>query len=230
MTNESLILSQVKLNYDNEEVLKNLSFKLKKGSFASILGKSGCGKTSLLNSIAGFLKHSGKIKKPENIAIVFQNYSLFPWLTVKKNIEFATKKETSPELIPNLLELINLKDRENDYPSQLSGGEKQRVAIARALAKQPDLLLLDEPFANLDFYTRMKMQDWLNKIVVEKKITTLLVTHDVEEALLLSDSVMILKEGKIHNSIIVPYGRPRENEIRYSEDFVKLKQELINQI
>ena len=225
MTNEHVLISGLKVNF-GEKILDNIFLKVKKGEFVSIIGKSGEGKTTLLNALAGLVNFEGKIRKPAKVAVVFQNYSLFPWMTVNENISFGLKEEDKTKVL-ELIHKIGLKGKENFYPKQLSGGQQQRVAIARALASNASLILLDEPFASLDSYTRIHMQNWLNNLHINHNTTTILVTHDVDEAILLSDRVLLLKNKTFQQEFTIPFTKPRENNIRYEPTFQELKKEMI---
>ncbi len=191
--------------------LKNVDLKIYQGEFVSLIGHSGCGKSTLLNIIAGFEEASvgGVVLSGKQITapgpdrmMVFQNYSLLPWLTVRQNIALAVNKvlkEISPderkEIIEQHIDLVGLRAAADKKPGQLSGGMKQRTAIARALALRPKVLLLDEPFGALDALTRGNLQEQLMAICQENHMTCVMVTHDVDEALLLSDRVVMLTNG-----------------------------------
>jgi len=208
--------------------LKNISLDIQQGEFVTLIGHSGCGKSTLLNLVAGLdLPTSGGVilegreidgPGPDRM-VVFQNYSLLPWLTVRENIALAVnrvmrdlpKAERLASIEKNI-ELVGLRPAANKLPGQLSGGMKQRVAIARALAIRPKVLLLDEPFGALDALTRGNLQEKLMEIVEESKVTCIMVTHDVDEALLLSDRVVMLTTGPeahIGQILEVPIPRPR---------------------
>lgn len=228
MSKHIVLVRGLSVNF-SEPVLENVFLNMRKGEFISIVGKSGTGKTTLLNSLSGLNIYEGEIRRPEKVALVSQNYSLFPWMTVEENIAFGLQR-SDEKAIRHILRKSGLIGREKYYPKQLSGGQQQRVAIARAIALEPELLLLDEPFANLDSYTRMEMQEWLNELAKENETTTILVTHDVDEAILLSDRVVVLRDKTLQNEFIVPFIRPRNNEIRYSENFQQLKKEIIKTV
>ncbi|VVB99570.1 Trehalose/maltose import ATP-binding protein MalK [uncultured archaeon] len=213
----------------NERVLEDVFLQMRKGEFVSIVGKSGSGKTTFLNALAGLVPVKGEIRRPKQLAMVFQNYSLFPWMNIKENIAFGLK-ENDEKKAQEIIEKIGLCGKEYFYPKQLSGGQQQRVAIGRAIAAKPELILLDEPFANLDSFSRMQMQDWLNGIANESKTTTILVTHDVDEAILLSDRVFVLKDKSLQQEFTIPFTKPRKNEIRYDQLFQELKKEIIKSI
>ena len=200
-----------------------LDLNIQPGNFITIYGPSGAGKTSTLRVIAGLLNPDGgtlvingqvwydsirKINIPpqkRNAGFVFQDYALFPHMTVKENLEFAEASEMKGKLVYELMELMELSDLVNRKPSTLSGGQQQRVALARALAQKPEILLLDEPLAALDYRIRLKLQDYLLKIHREYQLTTFLVSHDISEINKLSDLVLVMEEGKIVKS-----GTPEE--------------------
>ena len=226
------------LSYDTlegpVEAVSDAAICVNPGEFVSIIGPSGCGKSTLLNAVAGFLKPTrGEVAVDgEPVAgpsadrgMVFQQYSLFPWKTVRENVEFGlkmkgidrSKRETSAR---TLLGLAGLLSFENQYPDSLSGGMKQRVGIIRALATGPKVLLLDEPFGALDALTRAKLQDELLKIVADTKSTVLMVTHDVDEAVLLADRIVMMTNGPaatIGEVLAIDLPRPRDR-VALAED------------
>ena len=194
------------------EVLRDVSVKIDKGEFVSLIGHSGCGKSTVLNIVAGLLKatqggiivngHEVNSPGPDR-GMVFQNHSLLPWLTVYGNVALAVRqvfggKKTRAEQrewIEHNLELVNMAHAMDKRPHEISGGMKQRVGIARALSMQPQILLMDEPFGALDALTRAQLQDSLMEIQARLGTTVLMVTHDVDEAVLLSDRVVMLNVG-----------------------------------
>ncbi|KLO23781.1 ABC transporter [Marinitoga sp. 1197] len=203
-----LYIEDIWFKYDKDFVLKGIDFQIKKGETVAIVGESGSGKSTILRIIAGFERPQKGIIRLENriltskqhfvfpekrnIGFVFQDYALFPHMTVKQNIEFAKKNKTK-----EMLQLVNLKGYENRYPHELSGGQQQRVALARTLATNPKLLLLDEPFSNLDENLKDRIRMELKKILNKAGITTILVTHDKNDAITLSDEIIIIEKGKI---------------------------------
>ncbi|PYZ91968.1 ABC transporter [Salipaludibacillus keqinensis] len=209
-----------------EKVLSGINFDVKEGEFVSILGKSGCGKSTLLNLIGGFdqptrgeLHFDGMpVTKPTRRAIMlFQFYALLPWRSVLKNVEIALEpeglsKEESRERAMKYIKLVGLEDSLHQFPSQLSGGMQQRVAIARALSIQPELILMDEPFAALDTFTRYYLQDELLRIKEQEGTNIILVTHDIDEAVYLSDRVFIMdaNPGTIRKRIPIQLPKPRD--------------------
>jgi ABC-type nitrate/sulfonate/bicarbonate transport system ATPase subunit len=222
--------------------LEGIGMEIRDKEFATILGPSGCGKSTLLRILAGLSSPSGgeasldgrRIQGPgRERGMVFQNYTLFPWLTVLQNIQFglslAGKAPAESERVARaFIGKIGLTGFENAYPKSLSGGMKQRVAIARALVNDPNILLLDEPFGALDTQTRSLMQELLLQIWEDLHKTILFVTHDVEEAVFLSDRIFIMtaRPGRIKAVLEVPLPRPRDYEIKSAPDFTSIKKEV----
>lgn len=224
---------------ENVEVLHNIDVEVQDGEFISIVGASGCGKSTLLKMIVGLesitegriLQGERIVEKPSvNVGMVFQEARLYPWISVEKNIEFGitTKldKEQRQRLVSEQIELVGLKGFEKALPRQLSGGMQQRVSIARALIGNPKLLLLDEPFGALDAFTRINMQNEILRIWEHEKKTMLLVTHDIDEAIFLSDRILVMspRPGKIKEIISVRLGRPRD---RSNEDFMRIRKKIL---
>ncbi|MBD2571007.1 nitrate ABC transporter ATP-binding protein [Anabaena lutea] len=227
--------------------LKNIELKISEGEFVSLIGHSGCGKSTLLNIIAGLDQASiggvtlegREVREPgPDRMVVFQNYSLLPWLTVRENIALAVDEvhQNLPKgerrgIIEEHIDMVGLRRAANKRPSELSGGMKQRVAIARALATRPKLLLLDEPFGALDALTRGNLQAQLMTICNEHRITCVMVTHDVDEALLLSDRIVMLTNGPeahIGQILEVPIPRPRQRlEVVNHPSYYNLRNEII---
>ncbi len=227
--------------------LKNIELKIKKGEFITLIGHSGCGKSTLLNIIAGLDTASQggitlegrEVREPgPDRMVVFQNYSLLPWLTVRENIALAVdeiysgnSQEDRELVIEYHIKLVGLGAAANKRPGEISGGMKQRVAIARALAIRPKLLLLDEPFGALDALTRGGLQDQLMNICEESKVTSVMVTHDVDEALLLSDRIVMLTNGpeaQIGQILEVNIPRPRKRmEVVNHPSYYSLRNEMV---
>lgn len=227
--------------------LKGIDLHIKKGEFISFIGHSGCGKSTLLNMIAGLsLPTDGvvslegqRIKQPgPDKMVVFQNYSLLPWRTVRQNIALAVDSVMKDlpagerrEIVERHIDMVGLRPHADKQPAMLSGGQKQRVAIARALALRPKLLLLDEPFGALDALTRGNLQEQLMKICEENEVTAIMVTHDVDEAVLLSDRIVMLTNGpgsKIGQILEVDIPRPRKRmEVVEHPSYYSLRSEMI---
>lgn len=198
--------------YNNIIACDNINLNIDEGEIVCLLGESGCGKSTLLKILAGFeyadscdiiLKNKKIVGdkifvKPEarNIAILFQEHSLFPHLTIKENLELALK-DTSKSQYDELVNISNIKELEDRYPHQISGGQQQRAAFVRTLLLKPDLILLDEPFSNLDENTKTNLRTYFRKVLKQNKITTILVTHDKEDAIALADRILIMQNGKI---------------------------------
>ncbi len=226
--------------------LDRTSFSVNEGEFVTILGPSGCGKSTILRVVAGleepttgqvFMDGKKVIGPGPDRGMVFQSYSLYPWLTVEENIVFGLKlkgisKKERKDIAKHYLQLIGLEGFDKHYPIQLSGGMKQRVAIARALANDPEILLMDEPFGALDAQTRAIMQEILLKVWEESKKTILFITHDVEESIFLGDSVYVMtaRPGRLKQNIKVPLPRPRDYQVKSSKEFLTLKSELLELI
>ncbi len=227
--------------------LKGIDLNIEEGEFISLIGHSGCGKSTLLNMVAGLdlptegvvMLQGEKILRPgPDRMVVFQNYSLLPWLTVRENIRLAVKnvltglsKAEQDEVVEKHIDLVGLRHAADKPPEQLSGGMKQRVAIARALAIRPKLLLLDEPFGALDALTRGNLQEQLMQICEENKVTAIMVTHDVDEAILLSDRVVMLTNGpesNIGQLMTVDIPRPRKRmEVVNHPNYYSYRSEII---
>lgn len=238
------------LSYDSIEepvqAVTDTQIHVRPGEFVSIVGPSGCGKSTLLNAVAGFLKPTTGIVTVDGERVngpsaergmVFQQYSLFPWKTVRENVEFGLKMRGMPRsrrerAARTLLGLAGLEAFEKHYPEKLSGGMKQRVGIVRALATGPKVLLLDEPFGALDAQTRVIMQQILTNMWQRLKISVLFVTHDIDEAIFLSDRVycMTARPGSIKAEIPIPLERPRQQSMMMSSEFLALRRGLMSLI
>lgn len=238
----ALVMKDLSVVFDDENnsihALENISFSLRPREFVCFLGPSGSGKTTLLRLIANLIKPtSGEVNfmfgHQPKIGMVFQQPNLMPWRSVMDNIKLPLELENEDKDIANqkageMIELVGLKGFENSYPRDLSGGMAQRVGIARALIHEPDLLLLDEPFASLDAITREKMWSELSNIWQAKQKTVIMVTHSINESLFLADRVFVLTQrpGKIKLDMQVDLPRPRKEEIRYTSHFGKLAKKL----
>ena len=231
---------------NNEEVaLREFDLDIGKGEFVSIVGPSGCGKSTVLNLLAGFISctkgfvsHFGQtVDKPDgNRAVVFQEDAVFPWLTVRQNIGYGPKvnKRTQEERIKlemKYLDIVGLTSYEDYYPKQLSGGMKKRVDLARAYANNPSTLLMDEPFGSLDAITREDMQIKLQSLMNIDKKTVLFITHDVSEAILLSDKVAVMSKspGRVLEIVPIDFERPRQANLKNHQSFI-LKLKIIEKI
>lgn len=224
--------------------LREVNLQVNPGEFISIIGPSGCGKTTLMNIIAGFLEPTaGKIYIDEreihgpgpDRGVVFQQYAVFPWMTVRENVEFgltlsANQKSAAErkEIANRFIDLVGLAEFANSYPKELSGGMKQRVAIARAYAVNPDVLLMDEPFGALDAQTRQFMQESLLAILEMEKKTVIFITHGVEEAAFLSTRVVIMatRPGRIREVIPISLPYPRDAAIKTCPEFIRIRAEI----
>ena len=227
-----LSVEAVGMSFAASEILTGIDLTIRKGEFVTLIGHSGCGKSTLLNLVAGLIKPTrgaillaGKhVDGPgPDRGVVFQNHSLLPWLTCFQNVHLAVERvfgDRLKERTHAALELVGLSHAEHKYPHQISGGMKQRVGIARALAIEPKVLLLDEPFGALDALTRAKLQDELMKIVENTGSTVLMVTHDVDEAVLLADRIVMMTNGpaaKIGEVLVIDLPRPRDR-VALAED------------
>ncbi len=236
MSNRSIISTEnISYVYKDEEtgerlhVLNDISITIPRGEFISIIGPSGCGKSTFLKILTGLIKSKkgSIISDSKEMAMVFQNFALFPWLTVKENIEFGLKMKGVSKKERNTIGMEKIKEVElsgfeNKYPNELSGGMRQRVGIARALAVQPDLLLMDEPFSSLDEITAEHLRHTLMNIWLKYKMTVIMVTHLVEEAVELSDKVIIFSQrpAKVLNTIEIKIPRPRDKRSKEYFDLV----------
>ena len=247
--NNKIEIKDVNFDYIDKkskyEALKDINLSIKEGEFICILGASGCGKSTLLSLLAGLNKaKSGEILVDGNPvkgpgtdrAVVFQQYSLFPWLTVKGNVLFGIKqsgrklgRKERDKLAEKYVESVGLSGAINRYPSQLSGGMKQRVAVARALALESDILLLDEPFGAIDPRLRLELQELVSKLCTENHKTVVFITHDIDEAILLADRVVVMEPGRIKNIIKVRLSHPRiREELSGTDEYEKLHRQLIS--
>jgi NitT/TauT family transport system ATP-binding protein len=203
--------------------IRDISLTVDAGDFVSVVGPSGCGKTTMLNTIAGFLAPTGgRIRVDDRVVsgpgrdrgVVFQSFALFPWRTVLDNVAFGPKMRGVPkarrhEIAREYLALAGLGHAADRYPNELSGGMQQRVGVVRALANEPDVLLMDEPFASVDAQTRMTLQEELTRIWAQRRSTVLFITHDVNEAVFLANRVIVLSHGAVLDDIAVELPRPR---------------------
>lgn len=235
-------IKKVSKAFKTQAVLEQISLDVQKGEVIAILGKSGCGKSTLLNLVGGFEQPSvGQVlldnqiveKASKRCIMLMQNYGLLPWRSVQKNVELALEdtnltKIERQQRAQHYLKLVGLENRLSALPSELSGGMQQRVAIARALAIQPEVILMDEPFAALDTFTRYYLQDELLAIQKEEHTTILLVTHDIDEAIYLADRIFIMSPnpGRIHRELHIRSAKPRN---RSDSEFQHFREIIFNE-
>lgn len=230
------------------EAVRDFNLKIRNNEFLSLIGPSGCGKSTILNLAAGFMEPSegqilldGKpIKNPgKERGVIFQQYAIFPFLTVSKNIEFGLTLRSNrlpqierKKIVTDLIRLMGLVGFENAYPKELSGGMKQRVAIARAYAVDPEVLLMDEPFGALDAQTRSTMQIQLLEVLREKRKTVFFITHSVEEAIFLSDRVVAItsRPAQVKGIFDVPFAYPRDEDLKSSKEFLNFRENLKHEV
>lgn len=234
----SLDIRDICCGYDGETVVDNFSLNFRDTTLNCLLGPSGCGKTTVLRAIAGFqpvtggeivldgrvISSKGMTVPPEKrgIGMVFQDYALFPHLVVADNVVFGLRKQSRAQkrkVAAEMLELVGLEDYMDRYPHELSGGQQQRVAVARALAPEPPLILMDEPFSNLDIDLRERLVLDVREILRQRQTTTLFVTHDQEEAFIIGEHVAVMSEGRIMQRDL-PYNLYHEPASRFVADFV----------
>jgi len=223
----------------------DVSLDVQQGDFVSVVGPSGCGKTTILNMVAGFIPHSGgemllngkAISGPgPERGVVFQSFALFPWKTVLDNVGFGPKMRGVPKaerdkIAHEYLALAGLSHAANRYPNELSGGMQQRVGVVRALANNPEVLLMDEPFASVDAQTRMTLQEELTRIWQARKPTVIFVTHDVAEAVFLANRVVVLSKGRVLDQVEVALPRPRVwDELIEDETFKRLSAQVLHMV
>ena len=239
---ERLVLRDVQKTFETRrgpiQALENISLVLADGEFVSVVGASGCGKSTLLRIVAGLERASAGelildgaplLGPGKDRGMVFQQYTLYPWLSALDNIEFGLRhlpRQQRSTVARRFLDVVGLVDFADSYPSQLSGGMQQRVAIARALALEPSILLMDEPFGALDAQTRSLMQELLLSIWERNRLSVLFVTHDIDEAIFLADRICVLatKPGRVREVIDVPLQRPRNFAQQMESEFLALKQ------
>ncbi|WP_298818172.1 ABC transporter ATP-binding protein [uncultured Roseibium sp.] len=252
---DGLHIENISMRFDlpngtHVQALKDVSIELKTGEIMSVLGPSGCGKTTLLNIVAGFLAPTdGQIRMNGHVVtgpdaergMVFQKGALFEWMSVRKNVDFGPRMKSMPkrqrdEIVDHLLETVGLQDFKEKAVYELSGGMQQRVALARCLANDPDVILMDEPLGALDALTREKMQGLVLKLWKETGKTVVLITHSVEEALLLGERLLVMapRPGRIHKEYRLPFADRGVNmdlrEVKKSEGFAEKREEILSMI
>mgnify|MGYP000178301379 CR=1 FL=1 len=228
-------------------VLQDINFQIFPRELICLVGTSGCGKSTLLNIIAGLLPpSSGQVlvdsqsvtgRPGSDRGMIFQGYTLYPWLTVAQNVAFGLQFQKMPKAetrdrVSYFLNMVGLLKFANSYPKQLSGGMKQRVAIARALANEPAVLLMDEPFGALDAQTKEQMQQFLLELWEQNHVTVLMITHDVEEAIYLSQRIYVMSShpGQIEAEVDISLPEHRELDIKLSPEFVEIKRQVIHML
>jgi len=236
-----IVFDHVCVQFDRLRVVDDVSYAIHDGEFVSVIGPSGCGKTTMLNIVAGFVEPtSGSVRLdgqpvagpgPDR-GVIFQEYGVFPWLTVKQNIAFGLKLRASSvpadereAICERYMRLMGLAEFAGAWPKTLSGGMRQRLALARAYAVKPEFLLMDEPFGALDAQTRSAMQDLLLEVLQAEGKTVMLITHSVEEAVYLSNRIIVMtaRPTRIREIVEVPFGYPREESLHESREFGELR-------
>lgn len=238
-----LSLKHISKSYGSNHVLQDVSLQVGEGEFVSIVGPSGSGKSTLFQLIGGlFGPDAGEITLDDklvnnsrgHISYMPQSPALFPWKTVLQNVLLSAEIAGQKDVVKakNLIEKAGLRDYEQAYPNELSGGMKQRVAFIRSLNSPQSIICLDEPFSALDEFTRFEMQEWLLSIWEKHRKSILFITHNIDEALFLSDRIVILsaKPASIKKEIIVPFERPRTETILLSNEFMRLKREIHDEL
>ncbi len=235
-----LKFKNVTFNYNGEDnLLENLSFEINKGDFIGLIGQSGCGKSTVFRLILNFEKaKQGDIEiSEEKIAFMPQKDMLFPWRSIEDNLSLplevqGLKKTEIKNKVHQILEEMNLLDTKNKYPSELSGGMRQRIAFARTVLTGADILLLDEPFSALDYFTRLDFQDWIMAQYVRLNKTIFFITHSVEEAILLSNRIFVFEDSPINKfeevTLDMPY--PRSQDMLNEEHLIKIKTHLVHKL
>lgn len=238
MSQPDIVFQHVNKQYGNKSVLKDINLEISHGDFVAVVGRSGGGKSTLLRLISGleqptsgeiFINGRRLLGTNKESRMMFQDGRLLPWKKVIKNVGLGIKGDWKKVALETLGE-VGLADRANEYPSVLSGGQKQRVALARALVANPRILLLDEPLGALDALTRLEMQSFVEKIWMKKQLTSILVTHDVEEAVTLANRVILIEEGRIAMDVDIDLPRPRRrNHPQFAVYSEKILTRVLNQ-
>lgn len=223
----AVALYDLSRGFAGRTVLDRLTLQIPHGQFVALLGESGSGKTTLLRALADLDEDAdtrGSFAVPDEVSVLFQDARLLPWMSVLDNVVLGYRGPDGREKALALLDAVGLGDKAEVWPDTLSGGQKQRAALARSLLREPDLLLADEPFGALDALTRIRMQGLLRDLVQRRNPTVVLVTHDVDEALLLADRILVLKDGRIAEDHAVRLGHPR---LAHHADFIALRRRLL---
>jgi NitT/TauT family transport system ATP-binding protein len=236
-----ITFDHVSVEFGHLQVVDDVSYEIRDGEFVSVIGPSGCGKTTMLNIVAGFMQPTrGQVLldgKPiagpgPDRGVIFQDYGIFPWLTVRQNIAFGLNLRASrvpprerAAIVERYMRLMGLADFAEAWPKTLSGGMRQRLALARAYAVKPGFLLMDEPFGALDAQTRSAMQDLLLEVLQAEGKTVMLITHSVEEAIYLSNRIVVMtaRPTRIREIVEVPFGYPREESLHERPEFGQLR-------
>ncbi|WP_136684298.1 ABC transporter ATP-binding protein [Falsirhodobacter xinxiangensis] len=216
--------------FKGKTVLRDVTLDIPRGQFVALLGESGSGKTTLLRALAGLdddAEMAGSYSVPPNVSVLFQDARLLPWLPVIDNLTLGLRHDGAETEAQQMLDAVGIGDKAAAWPGTLSGGQKQRAALARSLLRSPDLLLADEPFGALDALTRLKMHALLFRLVERRRPTVILVTHDVDEALLLADRILVLRDGTIAEDHRVPLPHPRRTS---HPDFERLRLSLLGSL
>lgn len=245
MSTSRITFENVSVDYETERgplrVVNDVSFTIEEGEFVCVVGPSGCGKTTLMNIVAGFIQptHGRVMLDGQSVqgpgrdrGVIFQEYGVFPWLTVEQNIMFGLKLAVSKKatakreaVCGKYLELMGLTDFAKSFPKTLSGGMRQRLAIARAYAAEPEFLLMDEPFGALDAQTRSKMQNLLLEVLGRESKTVMMITHSVDEAIYLASRIIVVtaRPAQIKSIIEIPFGYPRREDLHETPKFIAIK-------
>ncbi|MCR8659340.1 ATP-binding cassette domain-containing protein [Paenibacillus endoradicis] len=230
----NLVVDNVYKNFGEKQVLNGINFEIKAGQFLAIVGRSGCGKSTLLRLLAGLetpstgealLDGSSIDSIREDTRMLFQEARLLPWKHTVENVQIGMKSRNYEQALASLAQ-VGLSDHVHEWPSVLSGGQRQRVSLARALVSSPRLLLLDEPLGALDALTRIEMQNLIENLWLEQQFTTVLVTHDVDEAVALADRVILIEKGQIAFDVNITLARPRER----NNDFIYFEKLILDRI
>ncbi|WP_316762380.1 ABC transporter ATP-binding protein [Pedobacter aquatilis] len=228
-----VVIDKLSVSYAREEqIIENLSLKIRSGEFISVIGRSGTGKSTLLNCIAGLIPYKGEIQRPDRFSYIFQDKSLFPWMSVKENIYFGLDDLSNAQKkrkLADILKIIGLPGFEKRYPRELSGGEMQRIAIARSLVYDHPLVLCDEPFSALDGLTKDSLVNWFADIIGQQK-TFVFVTHSIEDAIILSDRIILLDDKGIAGEFIIDIHRSQRTALRFSKEITDYREKINNLI
>lgn len=219
-------VEDVSVMFGDRAIIQHVNLRIDGGEFVSIVGRSGIGKTTLIKAILRFIPFVGRISSPRERGVIFQQDAVFPWMTVSQNITFGLNHKLPTQkkhILQHYLRLTDLETHQNHYPYELSGGQQQRTAIARAFAPNPSFVVMDEPFASLDIHTRDHMRQWLQTLTQQHKKTILFVTHYLEEAIILSDRILVLNDKGLINEFPITFPKPRNEHLIFTKRFQDLK-------